>query len=98
MDPSESGEGNHWRINLHFRAITVGGDSVIDHSTDGDDFCLLVSPYLSSDGSFQDEGKKGRDSSKHCSSTKDKQSGLFLNVGHKRIAGYQRRSVVVLIV
>ena len=58
MDPSESGEGNHWRINLHFRAITVGGDSVIDHSTDGDDFCLLVSPYLASDGSFQDEGKR----------------------------------------
>ena len=39
------GRGNHWRINLHFRAITIGrGGSVIDHSTD--DFCLLVTPYL----------------------------------------------------
>ena len=64
MDPSErkrEGRGNHWRINLHSRAITIGVvRSVIDHSRNGaEDLCLLVScPLLSESHSAPLRGAK----------------------------------------
>ena len=76
MDPSErkrEGRGNHWRINLHSRAITIGVVRLLT-TRRTKDLCLLVSPYLASRLPMRG-AKKRRDSSKHCPATKGKQKG-----------------------